>query len=379
MRRGFAAVVSLLVAGAVLVSDPVAASTKSPPTAQKQDETKPLVIAHRGASGFRPEHTLAAYEVAIEMGADVIEPDVVSTKDGVLVARHENQISGTTDVAEHPEFADRRTTKTIDGKDVTGWFTEDFTLAELKTLRAKERLPGERPGNTRYDGLFEVPTVAEVFALAQRESRRERRTIRVAPETKHPTYFDSIGLSLEEPLAKLIKRYGYDRHDSPVLVQSFEVSNLEDMDRLTKASLVQLVSASGAPYDQVEAGTGLTYAQMLTPEGLADIRTYADWVAPEKKWVLPQGADGYLTGPTETVADAHEAGLKVVVWTMREENKYMAADFRNGTDPLTKGDIAAEVTAFLDEDVDAFFADYPDSAVQARDAWLESPVAVTNQ
>ena len=374
MRRVGLALTTVLVAGTVLVSNPSSAVTTAGTTtavqAGKHHTAEPLVFAHRGASGHRPEHTLAAYKLAIDMGADVIEPDVVSTKDGVLVARHENEISGTTDVSARPEFADRKTTKTIDGAALTGWFTEDFTLAELKTLRAKERLPQERPGNTLYDGLFEVPTIAEVFALAQRESKRAGRTIGLAPETKHPTYFDSIDLSLEEPLAKLIKRYGYDRRNSPVSVQSFEISNLKDIDRLTKASLVQLVSNSGAPYDQVVAGTGLTYKAMLTPGGLKDIEAYATWVAPEKKWVLPQGADGYLTGPTAVVGDAHDVGLKVVVWTLREENKYMAADFRNGTDPLAKGDIAAEVTAFLDAGVDGVFADYPDSAVRARNAWL---------
>ena len=187
----------------------------------------PIVIGHRGASGYRPEHTLAAYRLAIRLGADYVEPDLVSTKDGVLVARHENEISGTTDVADHPEFADRRTTKTIDGRPVTGWFTEDFTLAELKTLRAKERLPQVRPDNTRYDGRFEIPTLNEVLDLVKQESHREGRKIGVYPETKHPTYFDSIGLSLEEPLVRTLRRHGLDQRTSKVFIQSFETANLK--------------------------------------------------------------------------------------------------------------------------------------------------------
>src|SRR5690242_20240985 len=192
----------------------------------------PVVIAHRGASGYRPEHTLASYRLAIAMGADFIEPDLVSTKDGVLVARHENEISGTTDVADHPEFADRRATKVIDGRPVAGWFTEDFTLAELKTLRAKERLPQVRPDNTRYDGMFEVPTFEEVLALAKQESRRTGRRIGVYPETKHPTYFDGIGLSLEEPLVAALRRHGLDRPRAAVIIQSFETGNLRELDAM---------------------------------------------------------------------------------------------------------------------------------------------------
>jgi glycerophosphoryl diester phosphodiesterase len=338
---------------------------------QRSDEqATPIVIGHRGASGYRPEHTLAAYRLAIRLGADYIEPDLVSTKDGVLVARHENEISGTTDVADHPEFADRRKTKTIDGHEVTGWFTEDFTLAELKTLRAKERLPQVRPDNTRYDGRFEVPTLDEVLALVEAESRREGRRIGVYPETKHPTYFDEIGLSMEESLVSTLRAHGLDRPKAKVFIQSFETGNLRELDDLTRAPLIQLIDASGAPYDLKAAGDPRTYADLVTPEGLAEIEEYADGVGANKNLVLPRDPATGATGePSELVPDAHEAGLLVHIWTMRDENQFMATNFRLGADPNAKGDILAEVTAFLEAGVDGMFADHPDSAIEAREAW----------
>ncbi|GAA1502524.1 glycerophosphodiester phosphodiesterase [Nocardioides humi] len=314
----------------------------------------PLVIAHRGASGYRPEHTLAAYRLAIRMGADYVEPDLVSTRDGVLVARHENEISGTTDVAAHPELADRRTTKTIDGVAVTGWFTEDLTLAELKTLRAKERLPEVRPGNTRYDGRFQIPTLEEVVDLVRRESRRRGRVIGIAPETKHPTYFDSIGLSLEEPLVRTLRRHGLDRRNAEVVIQSFESGNLRELARMTRVPLVQLVERP----------------EQVAPAQLADIATYAAWVGPTKDLVLPRDAGGAIGAPSTLVRDAHRAGLKVVTWTMRVENQFLPANHRLGTDPNAKGDLAGEIAAFLDAGVDALFSDNPDIAVAARDRWV---------
>ncbi|NYG55070.1 glycerophosphodiester phosphodiesterase [Nocardioides perillae] len=332
--------------------------------------TVPVVIGHRGASGYRPEHTLAAYELAIAQGADWIEPDLVSTKDGVLVARHENEISGTTDVADRPEFADRRTTKTIDGRAVTGWFTEDFTLAELRTLRAVERLPQVRPDNTAFDGRYPVPTLDEVLALAKRASRETGRRIGVYPETKHPTYFDSIGLSMEEPLVAALRRHGLDKPSAKVIVQSFETSNLRDLDTMTKVDLAQLVDASGAPYDLVAAGDPRTYRDLVTPAGLAEIATYADGVGAHKFLVVPRRADGSAAEPTTLVDDAHAERLVVHVWTMRRENQFMATDWRRGTDPDAYGDLAAETRAFLDAGVDGIFADHPDVVVQARDAWL---------
>jgi glycerophosphoryl diester phosphodiesterase len=232
----------------------------------------PIVIGHRGASAYRPEHTLASYELAIKMGADYIEPDLVSTSDGVLVARHENDISGTTDVASHPEFASRRTTKVIDGTPITGWFTEDFTLAELKTLRAKERLPQLRPDNVALDGLYQIPTFQEVIDLAKRNG------VGIYPETKHPTYFDSIGKSLEEPFVATLNASGYTRPNSPVFIQSFETANLRQLNQMTSVPLVQLLDELGRPYDFVVSGDPRTYKDLAKPAGLRFISGYADGV-----------------------------------------------------------------------------------------------------
>jgi glycerophosphoryl diester phosphodiesterase len=307
----------------------------------------PLVIAHRGASGYRPEHTLAAYRLAIELGASHIEPDLVPTKDGVLVARHENNLLGTTDVAVRPEFADRRTTKVIDDVAVTGWFTEDFTLSELKTLRAIERLPMVRPGNVGYDGRFEVPTFDEVLQLAAEEGRRSGREIGVVPETKHPSYFASLGLPMESALVRSLEAFGLNRPDAPVIIQSFEIDNLRLLDRMTSVPIVQLVD--------------LHQAERLTPSGLREISTYAEWVGPHKHFVLSDDA---------MVTEAHRAGLRVVAWTVRPENQFLAPRFRRGTDPNAAGDWRAEVGALVDSGVDGMFADYPDSVVDARDDWL---------
>jgi glycerophosphoryl diester phosphodiesterase len=360
------------VAGCALAIAPATAVANDHHAKAAGRTVQPLVIAHRGASGYRPEHTLAAYRLAIQMGADYIEPDLVSTKDGVLVARHENEISGTTDVAEHPEFADRKTTKSIDGRAVTGWFTEDFTLAELRTLRAVERLPDVRPGNSRYDGRFQVPTFEEILELVRTESKRRGRTVGVYPETKHPTYFDGIGLSLEEPLVRALKKRGLDRRTAPVFVQSFETANLRDLDEMTQVPLVQLVNTSGAPYDKAAAGDPTTYRDMVTPQGLREIADYADGIGTNKFLVIPRDPDtGAAEEPTDLVEDAHTAGLVVHVWTMRDENQFMAKDFRRGDDPNAKGDARKEIQAFLDHGVDGFFTDHPDTGVDARDSWLE--------
>jgi glycerophosphoryl diester phosphodiesterase len=361
---------TLVQPGAAAAPGPAAAPAPgTAPAGPRVDE--PLVIGHRGASGYRPEHTLASYQLAIRLGADYIEPDLVATKDGVLVARHENEISGTTDVADHPEFTDRRTTKTIDGRDITGWFTEDFTLVELKTLRAVERLPDVRPDNTRYDGRFEVPTLDEVLALARAESRRTGRTIGVYPETKHPTYFDSIGLSLEEPLVAALKRHHLDRPNAEVIIQSFETGNLRDLDTMTRVPLAQLLNTSGAPYDLVEAGDSRTYRDLTSPENLDWIAGYADGVGVNKDLVLPRDAGTGATGePSALVDDAHAEDLVVHVWTLRDENRFMATNFRIGTDPNAKGDAHAETLAFLEAGVDGIFSDHPDTTVQARDEWL---------
>jgi glycerophosphoryl diester phosphodiesterase len=352
-------------------SDVTAATGPTPKAAPARAADEPIVIGHRGAPGYRPEHTLASYRLAIAFGADYVEPDLVSTKDGVLVARHENEISGTTDVADHPEFADRKQTKTIDGRQVTGWFTEDFTLAELKTLRAKERLPGVRPDNTRYDGRFEVPTFEQVLDLVRSESKRLGRPIGVYPETKHPTYFDSIGLSLEEPLAKALRRHHLDRPNARVFVQSFETANLRELADEVRVPLVQLIDATGAPFDFVASGDPRTYADLVTPEGLDWVASYAAGIGTNKDVLIPRDADGFLTQPTDVVDDAHAVGLLVHAWTFRDENQFLPADFRVGDDPNAKGDAFGEYEVFFDLGLDGVFSDHPDTALQARERWLE--------
>ena len=340
------------------LAGPATAAPVTAPVAAEPSLVEPVLIGHRGASGYRPEHTLASYELAIEQGADYIEPDLVSTKDGVLVARHENEISGTTDVADHPEFADRRTTKVVDGRAVTGWFTEDFTYRELRTLRAKERLPEVRPDNTAYDGQFRIPTFDQVIRLARREG------VGIYPETKHPTYFDSIGLSLEEPLVAALRKRHWADADDPVIIQSFEVSNLKQLDTMVDVPLAQLVDASGGPADL----PGTTYASMVTAAGLKAIATYADGLGAHKSWVLPRDAAGNTGAPSTVVPDAHAAGLVVHVWTLRRENQFMATNFRVGTDPNAPGDLAAEARSFLDAGVDGIFSDNPDIVAGVLDA-----------
>lgn len=314
-----------------------------------------IIIAHRGASGERPEHTLEAYRLAIAQGADYIEPDLVLTRDGVLVARHENEISGTTDVADHPAFADRRTTRTIDGESVTGWFTEDFTLAELRTLRARERLPQLRPANTAYDGQFLVPTFEEILTLARDESARTGRTIGVYPETKHPSYFAAIGLPHEGPLLALLDRFGYDSADDAIFIQSFEVGNLVALRARTRVRLIQLVADSGAPADRPD----LSYAEMMTADGLAAIARYADGIGPAKDMVIARTMLGTLGDSTGLVARAHAAGLAVHPWTFRRENYFLPLNLRGGLDPRGAGDLAGEMRAFIAEGVDGLFTDNP--------------------
>jgi glycerophosphoryl diester phosphodiesterase len=345
-------------------------------------DSDPIVIGHRGASGFVPEHTLSAYFIAIQQGADFIEPDLVSTRDGVLVARHENEIGGTTDVSERPEFASRRTTKTIDGVAITGWFTEDFTLHELKTLRTKERIPAVRPDNTRFDGQFAIPTLEEVLdlvegineqrtAAARKHGDRSPKLIGVYPETKHPTYFDSIDLSLEEPLVRTLHRRGYGSKHSPVFIQSFEVANLKDLSRMTRLPLVQLVSGSGKPYDFVVANDPRTYADLVKPAGLKQVAKYADGVGLTKDLIIPRNSDGTLAAPTTVVDDAHAAGLIVHAWTFRAENAFLPTEYRLGTDPTIHGDLAAEIGKFLATGLDGLFTDQPNLGVLARDAFVE--------
>lgn len=335
----------------------------------------PLVIAHRGYSGAFPEHTREAYAAAIAAGADFIEPDLVSTRDGVLVARHENEISETTDVADRPEFAGRRATKSIDGRAVTGWFTEDLTLAELRTLRAKERIPRLRPASAAHDGRSLVPTLDEVIALAKRESAARGRTIGIYPETKHPTYFREIGLPLEEPLLAALAAAGWTERDAPVYLQSFETENLRALRGRTNVRLVQLLAAAGAPWDLARRGDPRTYADLATAAGLREIATYADGVGPQKELVIPRDPSGRLLPPAPFVADAHAAGLVVHPWTFRSEGYFLPAGLRAGEGDeslLRHGDHAAEYRAFLDAGVDGVFSDHTPHAVAAREAWRAS-------
>jgi len=321
-----------------------------------------LVIGHRGASALRPEHTLASYAVAIEDGADVVEPDLVSTKDGVLVIRHENEIGGTTDVASHPEFAARRTTKTVDGVKIDGWFTEDFTLAELKTLRARERLPEIRKRNATYDGQFAVPTFDEMIEFVAAESSARGRIIGIIPEIKHSTYFRGIGLPMEDKVLSTLAAHAYTR-TAPVEIQSFEVGNLKYLhDKLGNAHpnvrLLQLMDdAAEHPADQ----PAITYGAMMTPAGLKAIRAYADAIGPSTRSIIPLGKDGKLAAPSSLVKDAHAAGLEVHPYTFRPENHFLAADFRNGAGDAERNEEGSvnEIRTYLATGIDAFFTDDP--------------------
>ena len=328
-------------------------------TATSPTPAAPLVIAHRGASGSRPEHTLESYKLAIEEGADFIEPDLVMTRDHVLVARHENEISGTTDVATHPEFAARQVTKIIDGQSFTGWFTEDFTLVELKTLRARERLPELRPQNCAYDGQFEIPTFSEILALAA--TRPER--VGVYPEIKHGTYFDGLDMNMEAPLLAALEQAGFTKASDPVFIQSFEVGNLERLRKLTQLRLVQLIDGTGHPADRPE----LPSTTMITPAGLAAIARYADAIGVTKALIVPRDASGQSLSPTMLVDDAHKAGLKIHAWTFRAENAFLPAEWRAGTDPAAHGALAAELRQFYELGIDGVFCDFPGVAVRVRD------------
>lgn len=318
----------------------------------------PIVIAHRGVSGMRPEHTIASYTLAIEQGADFIEPDLVLTKDDVFVCRHENDITGTTDVARHPEFAARKTVKTIDGARHDGWFTEDFTLAELKTLRAVERLPKVRPANAHYDGQFEVPTLAEVIALAKAHSKAGR-VVGIYLETKHPSYFAGIGHPMEARLVAQLKAAGWSRPSDPVILQSFEVNNLKRLHGMTGLRLIQLMDASGGPADR----SAPSYAAMATPDGLKAVAAYAYGIGPNKDMIRKGDAP-----PSTLVHDAHAAGLRLHPFTFRAENMFLPPSLRRGTDPVAHGDLAGEIKRFLDLGIDGFFTDFAYIGVEARDA-----------
>ncbi|MBK8209561.1 MAG: glycerophosphodiester phosphodiesterase [Rhodospirillales bacterium] len=340
---------------------------------------QPIVLAHRGASGYLPEHTLAAYALAIEMGADYVEPDLVMTKDGVLVARHENEIGGTTDVADKPEFAARKTTKLIDGVAIEGWFSEDFTFAELRTLRAKERIPQLRPDNQRFDVVFPVPSFQEVLDLvrgvnfrfhlqAKAAGSNARRCVGIYPETKHPSYFRGIGLPMERPLLRLLNRGTFFRTTDKVFIQSFEVGNLKMLRTMTSFPLVQLLSDTGKPWDFVVSGDPRTYADLAKPEGLAEIAGYAAGIGVNKNLMIPRTPSGMLGAPTTLIGDAHAAGLVVHGWTFRAENFFLPTDFQSpGGEPAARGNLAGEIATFLEQGMDGFFTDQADIGVRARD------------
>lgn len=339
----------------------------------------PIVIGHRGASGYRPEHTLASYQLAIDLGADFIEPDLVSTKDGYLIARHEVNIKDTTNVADHPEFASRQTTKTIDGATESGWFTDDFTLAEIKTLRAKERLDFR---DHSYDGLFEIPTLEEIISLVKQEEVNTGRKIGIYPETKHPTYHQSVGLALEDNLVQRLSNAHF-TDPNRIFIQSFEVANLHYLNILIDVPLVQLLDATDValdgslietqPYDFVVSGNPLTYGDMRTPAGLAEIATYANGIGPWKRMIVSvrgvdlngdgqaddvNDADKTLLPPASLIADAHGAGLLVHPYTFRNEDRFLAADYN--------GDPKLEYEQFFKLGVDGLFSDFSDTAVSVR-------------
>jgi glycerophosphoryl diester phosphodiesterase len=302
-----------------------------------------VVIAHRGASGERPEHTLESYRVAIEEGADYIEPDLVMTRDGVLIARHENEIGGTTDVAQHPAFAARRRTQIIDGDAFTGWFTEDFTLSEIKTLRARERLGELRPQNRQFDGRFAVPTFDEIMQLVMGANRHpgRNRPVGVYPETKHPAHFAAIGLPQELSLLDTLQRYQYAKPGAPVFIQSFDPGNLQQLRSMTQLPLVQLL--------EHELGD------------LGRIAKHADAIGIAKALATPQA-----------VAAAHAANLRVHVWTFRAENEFLPQDLQVGTDPKVHGRLEDEIRRYLERGIDGFFVDFPAVGVRVRDAYISA-------
>ncbi|MCW2882607.1 MAG: glycerophosphoryl diester phosphodiesterase [Sphaerisporangium sp.] len=361
-----AGVVSLMPAG---VAPGTAPGTPAGAGLVASDEPRPLVIGHRGACAYRPEHTMLSYETAVQMGADFIEPDLVSTKDHVLVARHENEISRTTDVATHPEFATRLTAKVIDGRRQVGWFTEDFTLDELRTLRAVERLPALRPESAAFDGRARIVTFDQIVAFAKQAG------VGVYPETKHPGYFASIGLPLEEPMLATLGRYGWHEKSDPVFIQSFETANLRALRGRTRLRLIQLMETSGAPRDLVTAGDPRTYRDLATPQGLREIASYADGIGVSTRLVVPMDAGDNLLNPTTLVGDAHREGLAVHVWTVRPENSQLPAAFRVG-DPAARGyasahgDLAGWLRALYKLGVDGVFTDDPGVARRTRDALL---------
>ncbi|MFZ4405337.1 MAG: glycerophosphodiester phosphodiesterase [Pseudobdellovibrionaceae bacterium] len=341
----------------LLRSGPVFTAASAQPlvtaSSTKEPAPKPLIIGHRGASGHRPEHTKAAYELAIDFGADYIEPDLVMTKDKVLIVRHENEISGTTNVAE--KFPDRKTTKIVDGESITGWFAEDFTLKEIKTLKVKERLSQR---SRAYDNQFEILTFKEVIDIAEMQSKEKKRPIGIYPETKHPTYFKSIGLPLEDALVAELKKAGWNDFESPVFIQSFEVTNLKELKKSTSVKLILLLGdADKKPYDFVSAKINQTYSDLMQPKGLKELKKFIYGIGPSKQWIVPQDKDGKIKLPTDLIVQAHAAGLQVHPYTFRSDKPFLSSDYKSAQD---------EYLQFFKLGADAVFSDFPDDAVAAR-------------
>ncbi|CAH2099841.1 unnamed protein product [Euphydryas editha] len=331
------------------------------------DDCKPVVVAHRGASGYVPEHTLGAYALAITMGGDYVEPDLVMTSDGHLISRHENELSHTCDVATRLEFADRYSTKNVSGRIVKGWFSEDFTLAEIKTLRAVEPLPLIRPGNARLDKAYEIPTFQEIIDLVKALEVSENRTIGIYPELKNGLYFQRLGLAMEEKVVEIFHKNGYIGKNAPVYIQSFEVSNLKKLKKMTNLRLLQLYTVSrNQPFDQAELGTGLTYLKMATAEGLANVAEYAEAVGPEKSYIIPRNFLNNLGSPTRFVKNAHAVGLQVHPWTFRAENVYLPKEFQSKGSLFGFGDLEGEIKVFLAAGIDGLFVDQPDILIRIR-------------
>lgn len=334
-------------------------------TASAAPRSKVEVFGHRGACALRPEHTLASYALAIADGADYVEPDLCITRDGVLVVRHEPEIGGTTDVAGHPEFASRRTSKVVDGETMEGWFLTDFTLAELKTLRARERLPQVRPQNTRWDGAFEVPTFAKYLDFVAAESATRGRLIGMVPELKHSTWHAAQGLPLEERFLAALASHPYARR-APVEIQSFETANLRDLRRrLGRPANVRLMQLTGEPdarpADVAAAGGSDTWARLTGAEGLKAMAAYADGVAPNTRVLIPLDAQGRLGPPAPIIHDAHDAGLLVHTWTLRPENQFLPADLRSDAGPHARNPAGsvAEIRRYIAAGIDGFFTDDP--------------------
>jgi glycerophosphoryl diester phosphodiesterase len=389
---------TVLVAGVIagaLLGGPGGAGAQAPTPRGTLTGGPPIVIGHRGASGYRPEHTLEAYRLAIAQGASFIEPDLVLTKDGVPIARHEplfgaTAVNGvpvsvpneftTTDIFDRPEFANRLRTRNLDGTLITGFWSDDFTLAEVKTLRARERIPGLRPGNVAFNDQYEIPTLQEVIDLAKSESARLGRTIGIYPETKHPTFFAQQAANRTDPtrfedavVAVLHANYG-NSADAPVFVQSFEVANLQYLRTQTNLPLVQLLnSAAGRPYDFVVAGDPRTYGDLITPAGLDFVNDYARGIGPNRDLLIPRPGN-VLGAPTTAVADAHAAGLLVHAFTFRAENNFLSSGFRVGTSPTAFGNFVDETLLYLRLGMDGFFTDHPDLGVRAVSALTLSTV-----